>query len=290
MDAMFNKYERLPRWLQFIVVILVYVSMYCILSIFSYALYEKAIFHLDRYVDFSTVIRAYTLLQGIGMSVVLLLLIRLILLTYFEGNEISKLKVTLTAVYSQFGIYTFIFFMTYFSRFSEQNFNNLFFVVDALKRWIAYPNFYSETSYHEWLRFENTLSILSITVVIILILQILYLQHSQNINTRSARYWKVVIVLAIVFCAAYMLIISIPPVPIPVTGGGPDNTVIVYITAITGLVSAVSALYSQILAGKKIKMEMEQVTAQKASLAPAKVPKSKAGGKTTKQRKSKQPS
>lgn len=283
MDIIINKYERWTRWIQFIFVIFVYIGIYCILSILSYALYSRDDFHVDPI----SLFRAYTLLNGIGMSIVAILLFRLITLTYFEAEGVGKIKITLTAVYSQFGIYTFIYFMVGLL-YPQGYLFGLYETINALKRTILYPNFYySETPYAGWLLFGNVMDILSVTVVIILILQILYLQRSENKNIHSAAYWKVVIYLAIGFCAAYMVVISFPPSLIPITGGGPDNSPIIYITAITGLISAVSALYAQILAGKKINMEMEVLNAQKAALVNTQGSKNKVGRKSVKQHKSK---
>ena len=277
MNVIFSKFKLWSKRMRFFFVISIFISIYCILSIISYALASS-----DVKLDSITLNIVSQLLNGIGMSVIAILLFRLISLTYFDKEGVGKIEITLTAIYSQFGIYVFLYFMT---GFKEEYFYNLYNLKETLKYAIltSYPG---APPYNGWLLFENILEILSIVIVIIIIFQILYLQYSQNKRTTSAVYWKVVIYLAVVFCAAYILVTSLPNLFIPVTGGKADDSVIVYITAITGLISAVTALYTQILAGKKLNMEMELLKAQNNSLKGAKGSKNKAARKSTKQRKS----
>jgi len=210
------------------------------------------------------------LIYGIGLSVIAVLLFRLITLTYFEKKGVGKIEITLTAVYSQFGIYVFIFFMI---GFNEIYFFNLYYLKDTLQNMILYP--YGSAPRVGWLLPANILGVLSILIVLLIIFQILYLQYTQNERLKSAVYWKVVIYLAVVFCAAFIFFTSLQSPLIPTTGAGGDDSVIVYITAITGLISAISALYTQILAGKKLSMEMELLKAQNDSLKDAKSAKNK---------------
>jgi len=278
-NTIFSKYKVWPMWIQLLFAISIYIGIFCILSIIIYILSESfAQYSWDLY----AVISAQKLGNGIGMIVIAILLFRLISITYFEKAGVGKIEITLTAIYSIFGIYAFIFFMT---SFSEKHFPKISSHFFDLRRVFFYVKF-DESPIRGFLR-GNIIEILSIVIMLVIILQILYLQYSQKKTITSAVYWKIVIYLAVVFCAAYILVTSLPIPFIPITGGLGDDSVIIYITAITGLIGAVTALYTQILAGKKLNMEMELLKAQNNSLKDAKETKSKSRRKSAKRRKSK---
>jgi hypothetical protein len=93
-------------------------------------------------------------------------------------------------------------------------------------------------------------------LLVLLVLQLIVLTLRQGRNGRTIAlsiFYGLVLILSVIVFEVRFVLYSIPLTG----GGGPDpNSFTLNIAAITGLITAISALYGQILSGRKMNLDM----------------------------------